>query len=722
MRITPAFLFLMLSTVVSFADAAVESKRPFHVYDPELSVARNWNEVLLSSISRDFARPTVHARNLYHAGIAIYDSWAFYDGTADTYLLRKASEVATECPVSPSHEVLIKANAAADPDRARTVTMSYAMYRFIYNRFRLLNENGELVQQAPGFAEIYVGLNAMMSALELDPNYEDVDLSSGSAAALGNYLADCLFQYGRADLANEMKAYANTGYQPVNPHFNPAEPGNPGVVDPDRWQPLQLAINVDQAGNQTSTPPFLGANWGAVNSFALGASDVVNNERDGVTYPVYLDPGPPPSLSDSPDSYKWNHLKVAIWSSHLDIEDGIDIDISPASVGNTSFLPQTLEDYQAFYADDGKVSEAGRSVNPKTGAPYEPQIVPRGDFTRVLAEFWADGPSSLTPPGHWFRVLNQAVLDNPNFEAKYAGVGPDLSRFEWESKAYFVLGAAMHDAAITAWGIKGWYDSARPISAIRYMASKGQSSDPNLPNYHQDGVLLKPGYIELVEEGDELAGQQNENVGKIKLYAWRGPEYIEFDSDDPLTQQAVGHAGVGWILAENWWPYQRPTFVTPPFAGYISGHSTYSRAAAEILTAITGDEYFPGGLGEFVAKKNEFLVFEEGPSVDVKLQWATYRDASDQCSLSRIWGGIHPPADDIPGRRIGIQIAEKTFAKANRYFNGETKVVQHYSYRKKKGGAQHGEFLLMLLLLAGLSGLSRMHRKPKFRRFCGLTA
>ena len=47
-------------------------------------------------------------------------------------------------------------------------------------------------------------------------------------------------------------------------------------------------------------------------------------------------------------------------------------------------------------------------------------------------------------------------------------------------------------------------------------------------------------------------------------------------------------------------------------------------------------------------------MFEEGPSVDVVLQWATYRDASDQCSLSRIWGGIHPPADDIPGRIIGV--------------------------------------------------------------------
>src|SRR5205823_10485245 len=114
----------------------------------------------------------------------------------------------------------------------------------------------------------------------------------------------------------------------------------------------------------------------------------------------------------------------------------------------------------------------------------------------------------------------------------------------------------------------------------------------------------------------------------------------------------------------------RPTFVTPPFAGYVSGHSTYSRAAAEVMTLLTGDEYFPGGMGTFHAAQNQYLVFEDGPSVDVTLQWATYRDASDQCSLSRIWGGIHPPQDDMPGRLNGIVIGQGAFDLAQQYFGG----------------------------------------------------
>jgi hypothetical protein len=235
-------------------------------------------------------------------------------------------------------------------------------------------------------------------------------------------------------------------------------------------------------------------------------------------------------------------------------------------------------------------------------------MVPRGDYTRVLAEFWADGPHSETPPGHWFVILNY-VNDHPMMEKRFKGEGPILDDLEWDVKAYFILSGAMHDAAITAWGIKGWYDYIRPVSALRGMAELGQSTDPGLPNYHAGGIELIPGYIELVTSGDPLAGPSDENVGKVKLLSWKGPDFI----DDPETDVA----GVDWILAEDWWPYQRPSFVTPPFAGYISGHRTYSRTAAEVLTLLTGDPFFPGGMGEFEAKQNEFKVFEEGPSVDV---------------------------------------------------------------------------------------------------------
>ena len=135
--------------------------------------------------------------------------------------------------------------------------------------------------------------------------------------------------------------------------------------------------------------------------------------------------------------------------------------------------------------------------------------------------------------------------------------------------------------------------------------------------------------------------------------------------DDPETQ--VG--GVDWILAVDWIPYQKPTFVTPSFAGYVSGHSAFSRAAAEVLTGFTGSEYFPGGLGEWVIPAGA-LEFEAGPDEDVRLQWATYADAADQAGISRIYGGIHVRADDFGGRLIGADIGKAAWAKAQQYFDG----------------------------------------------------
>ena len=88
------------------------------------------------------------------------------------------------------------------------------------------------------------------------------------------------------------------------------------------------------------------------------------------------------------------------------------------------------------------------------------------------------------------------------------------------------------------------------------------------------------------------------------------------------------------------------------------------------LTKITGSEFFPGGIGTFDVLENEFLVFEEGPSESFTLQWATYQDASDQTSLSRILGGIHPPIDDIKGRIIGEKIGQESFDLAQQYFTG----------------------------------------------------
>lgn len=624
------------------------------------SVARLWNEVLLEAIRGDYARPTVHARNLFHTSIAMYDAWAIYSDMAKPYLIGNnvngfSSKLLGFKPLEETVEI------------SRTKAISYAVYRLLSHRFK----------NSPSTLDSQRKFNLLMRALGYDINYTDMSYEvAGDAAALGNFIAKTIIDYGNLDGAREETGYDNQYYLSVNQSLAPIVSGNPSITDPNRWQSLSLDVFIDQSGNlidQSAAIDFLSPEWGNVWPFALTDNAKSQHQRNGNTYNVYHNPSPPPyigspSSSDS-DAYKLGFSMVSIWGSHLDPSDGVLWDISPRAIGNIpiSSFPTSYQEYPNFYKliEGGDIG-SGYTINPKTGIAYEPQIVPRGDYTRVLAEFWADGPDSETPPGHWFTILNY-VNDHSLFEKKFEGEGSSLDDLEWDVKSYFIMGGAMHDTAISAWSIKGWYDYIRPISAIRYMTDLGQSTDMSLPNYHEDGIPLRDGYVEQVKLGDPLAGLQNEHINKIKLYTWKGHEFIS----DPSIDQA----GVGWILAENWWPYQRPSFVTPPFAGFVSGHSTYSRAAAEVMTLLTGDAYFPGGIGEFVARKNEFLVFEEGPSEDIILQWATYRDASDQCSLSRIWGGIHPPADDIPGRLIGEKIGIDTFSFAKSFFDGKKEGV-----------------------------------------------
>ncbi len=618
-----------------------------------VSIARIWNEALLEAIRNDYARPTVHARNLFHTAIALYDSWAIYDDEARPYL--------TGNMVQGYQSNLEEFIPTEGIEESRQKAMSYAAYRLLSHRFR----------NSPGAEQSMERFDLIMIQSGYDASYTDTSYQSGNAAALGNYIGQNIINYGRSDGSRESSDYDNGFYEPINPPLILDLSGEPsGIIDPNRWQPLSFNTFIDQSGNTVSgaTPYFLGSEWGIVFPFALSTDDRSILQRNGRNYTIYHDPGPPPQLSTtlkntSSEEYKWNFALVSLWSSHLDPDDGVLWDISPKSIGNIDIglFPSSFSRYSDFYKGiEGGDIGTGHDVNPKTGLAYETQLVPRGDYARVLAEFWADGPDSETPPGHWFTILNY-VSDHPLFEKKFNGQGEVVTPLEWDVKSYFILSGAMHDSAISAWGIKGWYDYIRPISAIRYMCGLGQSTDPNLANYNIGGVPLVDGFIEVVEKGDILSGLNDGNIGKIKVKAWRGHDFI--DNAD------IDVAGVGWILSENWWPYQRPSFVTPPFAGYVSGHSTFSRAAAEVLTLITGDEFFPGGMGEFVAKKDEFLAFEKGPSVDVTLQWATYRDASDQTSLSRIWGGIHPPADDIIGRLIGEQVGIDAFNFAVPYFS-----------------------------------------------------
>ena len=578
------------------------------------SVARVWDDAILDAIRRDLPRPTVHARNLFHLSAAMWDAWAAYDPHAEGYFVK---------------EKLREKLRITDPAAARDEAISYAAYRILTERY------GNAIGAADSLAEFDATMASLCYATDV------VTAVGDTPAALGNRIAATVIAFGLTDGSNEQIDYAAPdSYAPVNKPLIVTESGTK-MADPNRWQPLALDKQEGQNGVpipdkiQKSVTPF----WGHVTSFGLPPS------AEGLPIPLHPQPRLADKVTDA--EFKKEAVEVIRFSSQLDPSDGSAIDISPGAQGNSD-----------LGTNDGK----GYSVNPTTGQPYLPNVVPRADFARVLAEFWADGPNSETPPGHW-NVIANAVADSPGFERRIGGTGPVVDPLEWDVKAYLALNGALHDAGIAAWGAKGYFDSVRPISEIRYMGERGQSSDPHKPSYDKQGLPLVPGLIELITKDSSRPGQRHaalrRHVGEIAIHAWRG------NPADPKTELG----GVGWILAKDWVPYQKPTFVTPAFPGYISGHSTFSRAAATVLTAITGNAFFPGGLSEWTLPAGA-LTFEKGPSVPVTLEWATYFDAADQAGNSRLYGGIHVRADDFNGRITGSICGTDAWRRANQYFDG----------------------------------------------------
>ena len=219
------------------------------------------------------------------------------------------------------------------------------------------------------------------------------------------------------------------------------------------------------------------------------------------------------------------------------------------------------------------------------------------DKQKVIAEYWADGPFSELPPGHW-TLFAQFVSSRDNHD------------LDADVKMFFTITNAIFDASIACWEAKRHWDYVRPVTAIHFLF-KGK-----------------------------------------KVKAWAGR-----------------YKGTAKIDGETWRPYQQETVVTPPFPEYVSGHSTFSAAGAEILKRFTGSDNF--GHSHKQLKGTSLVECGTVPATDVTLSWATFSDAADEAGISRRYGGIHFEDGDLKGRDMGRQIGAQAWDKAQAYITGQ---------------------------------------------------
>lgn len=219
------------------------------------------------------------------------------------------------------------------------------------------------------------------------------------------------------------------------------------------------------------------------------------------------------------------------------------------------------------------------------------------DREKVIAEYWADGPSSELPPGHW-NLFAQYISRRDRH-----GVGSDAQMF-------LAVNGALMDASVWTWGVKRKYDYVRPITAVHWQYANGN------------------------------------------VTAWSG-----------------AYMGAQSMPAANWRPYQAITVVTPPFSEYVSGHSTFSAAAAAVLRGYTGSDRL--GVSTRVPAGASRVEPGAVPAANVTLSWPTFTAAADEAGLSRRFGGIHFIDGDLEGRRVGKLIGDAALTAARKLFDGD---------------------------------------------------
>lgn len=448
---------------------------------------------------------------------------------------------------------LLRRPAAERTDANRSAAVSQAFY-------------GALSYVYPNQKDLYDGL---MEELGYEPS-DSRDPST--PRGIGNLMVDIAIASRLDDGSNLQGGYQQVTsdvfpdlYAPVNSD-DPTAPNAPGgpEFDPNHWVPLRVPNGTltDGAGNAIldhddpstfDTQSFLSPHWGAVRAFALESGD------------QFLPPAPPQRGSDA---------------EYVDA-------LGNVTTNDEAYREQTAEILQ-------------------TSADLT-------DEQKVIAEFWADGPRTWTPPGHWNQLAQGLSIRDGH------GLGDDV-------KMYFALNGALHDAAVSSWDAKRRHDYIRPISAIRH---------------------------EYFDQAVEAWGGPNMGTQTILGRDWQPYQSLTFVTP-PFGEFVSGHSTFSRASRE----------VLFAFTG--------SDVLYDGVTTL-GEDYDGDGLedmlGQHVVPPGH-LMFEDGPAETIVLRWDTMLEASDEAGFSRRYGGIHFQDGDLRGREMGRQIGQQAFAHAQALWNG----------------------------------------------------
>jgi hypothetical protein len=291
-------------------------------------------------------------------------------------------------------------------------------------------------------------------------------------------------------LANKEKAISYAAYKTLVWLF----PASTGTYD---LQMEKLHYAIDTSTVDLSTPAGVGntAAQAVIDYRSTDNSNQANGYKDTTGYT------PVNTWDHVNDPAKWQPLCVPLSSASATGCTGtVQSYLTPQwkDVKPFSLAPSQYQVYGPTLNADGTISTTDINRELSETANLD-------DRKKAQAEYWADGPFSVFPPGHDF-IFAGAVSRQRNYS------------LDTDVKLYFALGNAMMDAGIASWYQKFKWNSARPITAIRAAKAGTEVNSWKGPNlgfglvdgskwtpYQATGVVT-PGFPEYVSGHSTFSG------------------------------------------------------------------------------------------------------------------------------------------------------------------------------------------------------------------------
>jgi len=260
---------------------------------------------------------------------------------------------------------------------------------------------------------------------------------------------------GERTLANKNEAISFAFYRAAVDLF----PGDKVAV----FDPLMasLGYDVNNLSREVTTPAGVGnVTCSAVLDFrhSDGSNQLGTLTTSGTPYADYTGYAPTNLPSTVPVTNLSTIVNPDRWQP-LTYFNGVKV-VTPVFIGaqwykvrpfamssSDQFLPFIAEFGPALYGSDGYVQQAQELIDISANLT---------DEQKMIAEYWANGPHSELPPGHW------------DLFAQFVSAR-DHHSVDEDVKMFFALTNAIFDAGIAAWDAKRAFDSVRPVTAISFL-------------------------------------------------------------------------------------------------------------------------------------------------------------------------------------------------------------------------------------------------------------